>query len=198
MVIPPPLPEKVDWRIMWRRLGARWFDASLSILLAVAVMRMAGFSFQLEPDDTVSVWLLLVQFCPAMILEGILVHCFARTPGKWLMNLHLETREGGRLRLGQSMIRSTRVWVLGLGMGMGILAIVGHGIALWMIQKGGAPLWDLMTGFQVKGRVLAPLRLVFFFIALIVVWGGVVGIVWPDIAPGFEEAMKKAAEQSLK
>lgn len=195
---PPPIPQKVDWSIIWRRLGARWFDASLSVLLFVVIARVAGLSLKVEPGDEVSGWLVLVQFMPALLFEGILVHLIAQTPGKWLMGLQIKTREGSRLALGASVMRSMRIWVLGLGMGIAPLAIIGHLFALWMIKKNGVPLWDLMTGFQVNGRVLKPLRLIAFFVCFVLVWCAVIWVMWPHLEPDLQQAWEEAAERSLK
>ena len=198
LITPPPMPQRVDWGIMWRRLGARWLDVSLSMLLFVSVARVAGISLKVESGDEISGWVIIIQFVPALIFEGILTHLFAKTPGKWLMGLSVETREGGRLALGASVMRSMRVWVLGLGMAIGPLMLIGHLLALWMVRKNGAPLWDLMTGYRVKGGGISPLRIVLFFVALMLVWASIVGVMWPYIEPEWDASWNEAMERSLK
>lgn len=200
-IIPPPLPNlptPPKAEILWRRLGARWLDFSLAILFFVALLRLTGFSLDSEPDEVISGWLLLAQFVPALIFEGILIHLYGKTPGKFLMALHVQSKEGGRLSLGASVMRSMRVWVLGLGMGViPLLGILGHGLALWMIRKKGAPLWDLVTGHQVKGTSLTPLKVVMFFFFFICIWILLIWVIWPYIEPEWEKALEEAAAKSL-
>lgn len=197
-VIPPAIPLKVDWGMMWIRLGARWFDASLALLLFFCVTRIAEISLKMESGDQMSGWLVLLLFAPALIIEAILIHLFAKTPGKWLMGLHVETREGSRLPVGASVIRAMRVWVLGLGMMAGLLALIGHVFALWTVKRNGAPLWDLMTGHRVLGSHPSALRLVLYFGAFVVIWAMIFGVIWPDLEPEIEAAFEEAASQTLK
>ncbi|MDB4408661.1 RDD family protein [Akkermansiaceae bacterium] len=201
VILPPPLPNlpvPPKAEILWRRLGARWLDFSLAILFFIALLRLTGFSLNSESDEVTSGWLLLAQFVPALILEGILIHLYGQTPGKYLMALSVESKERGRLKLGASVMRSMRVWVLGLGMGViPLLGILGHGLALWMIRKKGAALWDLVPGHQVKGASLTPLKIVMFFLFFICIWGALIWVMWPYIEPEWEKAMKEAAVKSF-
>lgn len=200
-ITPPPLPDlptPPKAEILWRRLGARWLDFSLAIFFFIALLRVTGFSLDTESDEVISGWLLLAQFVPALILEGILIHLYGQTPGKFLMALHVECKDGGRLLLGASVMRSMRVWVLGLGMGViPLLGILGHGLALWMTRKKGAPLWDLVTRHQVKGSSLTAFKIVMFFLFFICIWIALIWLIWPYIEPEWEKAMKEAAAKSF-
>ena len=195
---PPPLPRQVDWGMMWRRLGARWLDYSLAIFFFFLVVRASNIP--LSPDDPseVSGWVILLQFVPALIFEGILLHYFSRTPGKWFMGLTVKNHEGVNLGLGAAVMRSMRIWVLGLGMAIPPLFFIGHVIAWWIVKRNGAPLWDLMTGFRVGGAIPSARRIVFFFMALVLIWVAIFWLRWPEMEPHFEEAMEKAQAQSLK
>lgn len=194
---PPLLPEKISITVMFRRFGARVIDFSLSLLLFAVLLRLTGFKLDPQSEEPISAWLFLAQFAPALILEGILIHLYGRTPGKILMALQVETREGSRLGLGASVTRSMRVWVLGLGMGMPHFAFIGHVVALWMMKKKGAPIWDFLTGYRVKAAELSSLRLGFFFLTVIGIWIAVVWVLWPSIGPEFEKTMEEARQRSI-
>ena len=196
IILTPP-PIKISTGVLVRRFGARVIDFSLSLLLFAVLLRFTNFKFDPQSEEPISAWFFLAQFAPALILEGILIYLYGCTPGKYFMALHVETKDGKRLGLGASVTRSIRVWVLGLGMGMPHFAFIGHAVALWMIKKKGAPIWDFLTGYRVKSTELSPLRLGFYFLVLIGIWMVVTWALWPSIAPELEKTMEEARPHLL-
>ncbi len=196
ILTPPPLPMKVSTGMLWRRLGARWFDIALYSGLILFVMRLGGHAMIPTPETPLSEWSFFAQFAPAIIFEGVLLHLFGASPGKMLLMMKVEDREGKRLALGAALMRSMRVWVLGVGMRMLPLTLLGHVISLWMVKKRGAPLWDLVTGYRVLGRPLTGLRIGVFVFCLIGLFVLNTVIVWPEFGPGFMEEWEKAKAAS--
>jgi len=196
VLTPPPLPSQISSGMLWRRLGARWFDIALYSCLLLFVMRLGGITMMTTPESQVSGWVFLAHFVPAIIFEGVLLHLFGASPGKMLLKLEVEDKDGKRLGLGAALMRSMRVWVLGVGMRMAILTLLGHGIALWMVKKKGAPLWDLVTGYRVKGEAVTGGRVAVFVSLLVGLFVLSTVIVWPEFGPLLFESIAEAKAAS--
>ena len=197
-VEPTPVPEELKVRppfLYWRRFGARWFDYMLYYLILFAVFRAGGLSILPDPEAEPSMGRVFLMMLPLVIMEGALIGALGHTPGKWLMSLRVTRPDGGLLSTGASVIRSLRVWVLGMGMEHSILLPIGHLVALWMGKKKGAPLWDLPLGHQVTGKTPLPYRLMLFFVLLIVIFVLIGVMVWPEFKPHFDEAYQDALRQ---
>ena len=78
-------------------------------------------------------------------------------------------------------------------MRMPVLTLLGHVIALWMIKKRGAPLWDLVTGYRVPGKEITGLRIGIFVAALVGLFMLSMVIIWPELEPLLMEEMAKEA-----
>ena len=193
--VPPPLPVKTDWEILWRRLGARWLDLALYSCLILFVFRLGGMKMMPDPSEQITAWVFAAHFVPAIIFEGILLHLFGLTPGKWVLRLRVEDQEGNLLSLGAAIMRSMRVWVLGVGMRMPILLLIGHLVALWMVKKRGAPLWDLVMGFRVPAAPLSAARLGFYFAVMAGIFVLNAWILWPELGPQVWPEVQKTLEE---
>jgi len=136
-------------------------------------------------------WLIVAMLVPAILMEGALVSSFGFTPGKWLLGLRVETRRRERLTTGQALIRSMRVWILGMGMMEPILMFLGHSLSLWFGLKKGALLWDLQSGFQVSNLSLTTKKVVIYWVLLIVICGAKIALVLPEVWPQVEEEMRR-------
>ena len=148
-----------------------------------------------DPGEGPSLGDVFLIMLPFVIMEGTLIGAFGHTPGKWLMSLKVSRPDGGNLSTGASVIRSLRVWVLGMGMSHPILLPIGHIIALWMGRKKGAPLWDLPMGFRVEGTKLIPGRMVTFFVLFVVIFVANVALRWSQFEPIIREAYEEAQRQ---
>jgi uncharacterized RDD family membrane protein YckC len=128
---------------------------------------------------------------PVILMEAAMVGSLGFTPGKWLLGLRVETLGGQRLSIGQALVRSMRVWVLGMGMFLFLMMIIGCSMSLWFGKKKGGMLWDLQGGFQVKGRQLTPKRIAWFWVILV----GVISInalpYLSEILAGDEQALQE-------
>lgn len=162
----------------WRRLGARWFDANLYVLLfglgaLLSTGKLPGLTIPENP------WYLVLQALPWLLIEGALIHLWGKTPGKWLLGLEVERLDATPLPLGSSVMRAIRVWILGMGMGLGLLTIIGHIAGYFIGKKKGAPLWDLASGFQVTHRPLSRQQVAVFVVLYLVVNSLFAWLFWP-------------------
>ncbi|MGJ8696219.1 MAG: RDD family protein [Verrucomicrobiaceae bacterium] len=195
---PPPLPTRMGAGEMWSRLGARWFDIWLYQFFILLILRAGGIPMLLSPDVEISGWVIAVHFVPALLVEGILLHLFGTTAGKWIFRLSLEDGKGNRLGLGASVMRSMRVWVLGVGMKQPLLIVLGHLLALWAVRKHGAPFWDLVLKYRVKMGVLSGGRIGIAVTALVLILAANVVVVWPEVKPMWDEAWNEAMARQAK
>lgn len=168
----------------WRRLGARWFDANVYLLLfGLGALLSTGKLPGLDMSE--NSWYLVLQALPWLLIEGALVHLWGKTPGKWLLGLEVERLDASPLPLGSSVMRAIRVWILGMGMGILPLTIIGHIAGYFIGKKRGAPLWDLASGFQVTHRPLSRQRVALFVLLYLIVNSLLAWLMWPV----FQEVM---------
>lgn len=193
VVEPPPIPRQMPPFLAWRRLGARFFDFTLYSLVFNGILLLLGHEMSIQPDQ--SGWILVARVVPVILMEAALVSSFGFTPGKWLLGLRVETRLKQRLSTGQAIVRSMRVWVLGMGMMELVLMFLGHCLSLWFGLKKGGMLWDLQSGFQVANRELPPKRVIFYWVAFTLVFGANIALVIPQLPPeiwqDFEEELRR-------
>ena len=190
-VEPPAVPIPPAPFLMWRRVGARWFDFLLYQLLVLIVFRIGGMPFIPNPETPPGGMSIIALLLPVIIMEGALLSSLGYTPGKWLMGFKVTNREGGVLSTGQAMMRSLRVWVLGMGMRNGLLIIFGHLFNLWIVKKRGVPLWDVVSGFRVPGTDLSMQRMVTFWILAGALFVTFWILLWPELQPFVEAEMAK-------
>ncbi|MGE9267404.1 MAG: RDD family protein [Verrucomicrobiales bacterium] len=188
---PPPVPLSWPEFQPWRRLGARWFDANLYFLLFVSghLLVMGGIPEMFSAENP---WILILHALPMILMEGALVSQWGTTPGKWLLDMRVRRFDQSLLPVGSSLMRAFRVWILGMGMGLGILMIIGHIAAFVMGKKRGAPLWDLATGYQVPGAPVTKARVALFIALYLLVNSLLAWILWPTLSE-LSATMEKAA-----
>ncbi len=186
-ITPPPIPIEMPPFLAWRRFGARVFDYFLYLLILVTVLRLAGFEPIPDQSSQGSAWFIIGALVPAILMEAALITSFGFTPGKWLMSLRVESHLGKKLSTSLALIRSMRVWVLGMGMMHPILIVLGHGVTLWFGLKRGAPLWDLHSGFRVPGSEVQSGRVLLYWVLLAAIIGAIMGLMWPELGSFLEE-----------
>jgi uncharacterized RDD family membrane protein YckC len=161
---PPPL--KSSMKYILRRFWARWFDllvyAAVWWLLMYAAGRDIGTAIR-------NLWLLLSMFIPWFALEAWLIHRFSRTPGKWLLGLSVKNEDGSNLSLKESIWRSIRVMITGVGFGWGLLSVLCQGMSWITMRRLGKPAWDYVGGHKVVAKPLNGFKVailtVLFFVA---------------------------------
>lgn len=158
----PPVPDRSERepeltpamlrqrrRMAWRRFFARQMDIMAAAALVTPVLVLLGWTdiwSLLVPSS----WLILLAPAAVWIfVESVLLHFFGATPGRWALGVRVESKDGGRPALGQSLKRSVLVWAGGLGFGLrpGHLLPIAQWLYGWrMMQMRGRTLWDHSAG----------------------------------------------------
>lgn len=187
-VMPPPLPEEMRGPVakptFVRRFWARWFDLIGFTALWWFALWLAGRDIR---GILNSGWIMLFQLVPWFMLEAWLIHRWGRTPGKWLLGIHVLNDDGSLLSLAESTRRAVRVMFLGVGLGWGAVALVCQAMSWFFARKLGRPLWDQAGGHRVDKDSMAPVKVLVFVGAF---WG-LMMLQWAVVSPF-------VVEQSIK
>ncbi|MFK7850189.1 MAG: RDD family protein [Akkermansiaceae bacterium] len=172
VVQPPKLPEEYVDRFnttnpdsrqkkpkkhLARRFWARWMDlfiySAIWWLSMYAVGRDIGAAIR-------NPWLQLSVYVPWFALEAWLIQRFGTTPGKWLMGIRVRNEDGSLLNFRQSVWRSLRVMITGIGFGWGLLTILCQGMSWFTTRRIGKPIWDFLGAHQVEAKPLNPFKVI--------------------------------------
>ncbi|MEP2775990.1 MAG: RDD family protein [Luteolibacter sp.] len=169
MATPPPLPkgsptpegnpldDQVKGRVyLMRRFWARWMDLFVYGSLWWLALYFGGRDVGAA---SLNPWLMLVMYIPWFVLEAWLIHRFGTTPGKWLMGLSVSNDDGSLLSLKQSIWRSLRVLVTGIGFGWRWLSPLCQTMSWFTARRIGKPVWDFLGGHKVTATELNPFKL---------------------------------------
>ncbi len=145
-----------------RRFVARMFDVTLFIMVVAMVRVMQGFN----PYEVLEPTQQFLYHIPYVLIDALMIHVYGTTIGKKLFGITLRTAEGGKLGLGESLLRSARVWVLGLGM---FIIMPLSLLFSWIISRRlGRYLWDIPKNYQVEVKPIGRFSIV---IALTMIFG---------------------------
>lgn len=151
-----PLPVKP---LYLRRFWARWFDLSLYSGVWWLAMWAAGQDIDAALRNG---WVMFFQYVPWFVLEALLLHHHATTPGKWLLGLRVVNLDASRLDLAASTRRSVRVLFTGIGFGWGLLAVFCQAMSYVVARHLGNTLWDQSGGHRVLSAPVPPKRIASF------------------------------------
>ncbi len=150
--IPTPPPAPTENLHLARRFWARWLDLQLYIaawwLFLYFTNRDVGAIFA-------NPWMLLVQLLPWLPIEAMLIHHHGTTPGKWLLGIRVRNDDGSPLSGRQSIVRTLRVLVAGIGLNWGVISPLCQAVSFWLARRLGRSLWDHMGGHRVE---FTPIR----------------------------------------
>lgn len=153
---PPPLPMPA---FIFRRFLARWFDLHLYSAIWWLTLSLSGRDIKMLMGDP---WLATLHYIPWFALEAFLIHRFATTPGKWLLDLSVRNPDGHRLNLTESIRRASRVMFFGIGLGWYLLSLICQVMAFITTRKFGKSLWDQSGGHLVIGRTFHAAKVICF------------------------------------
>ena len=184
---PPPLPPPTFYR---RRFWARWFDLSLYAGFWWLGLWAAGRDIG---SALLNPWVMFLQYIPWFVLETLLLHHLATTPGKWLLGLQVTNNDGSRLDLSAATRRSLRVMFTGIGFGWGLLAVFCQALSLFTARRLGTTLWDHAGGHRVTAGPLDPFRV----IALVFLFFGTLQLQMIVISPYISAPMLEMMGESF-
>lgn len=163
--------------IAGKRLLARYLDLmSIGLLAAVILLTLLGDTIawpqQLMdnsgvPDTGLLLWLAFVSMLP---LEAVLIATFGTTPGKSLLGLRVESRDGAKPAFAQAWARAFGVFARGCAFGIPLLSQVAMLVAGGQTLKTGTAPWDEAQGLRVRGQPVGGGNWKFIIIAAIVLW----------------------------
>ncbi|HSR49982.1 MAG TPA: RDD family protein [Acidobacteriota bacterium] len=144
----------------WVRYFARWFDFTTAGLFV-------GFAagLFLPPAVSESNILLGIVFLFAWsVVEAGLLSTWGWTPGKWLLNVRVRDRDGGKISFGKGLRRMGWVSVLGVGLGIHILAL---GTLIWSyfhLKEHGDAKWDRALAIDTEHREIPGWKVALFVV----------------------------------
>jgi hypothetical protein len=149
-----------------RRFFARWFDMLLWSSSYTCAIHLSGGNLK---ELMMNFWFNYIMMCVWIILEAAMLHAWGTTPGKALLGLSVARVDGERLPVGISLLRSIRVYLMGMGMSHPLLLPLCHGFSWWFVRKYGAALWDGASGIRITMKPIRALRWVWYAMAVFMI-----------------------------
>lgn len=172
-VEPPSIPEKPK---IIRRFWARWLDINVYVAIWWLILYYSGRDIGAIFSNQ---WIILSQYVPWFVIEILLIHYFATTPGKWLLGLRVVNADGSNLSLTESTRRALRVYVLGIGLGWSIVTIFCQGLSAFTTRRLGNPLWDHLGQHRVRSKPFAVWRILLVIMLFFAAIQGQMAVIFP-------------------
>ena len=132
----------------WLRFMARMLDVAIFLPLTALMILLLPKS-QLLPDMVYAIMMIGL----AIFMEALFIIFLAATPGKLLLGMRLLRHDGSHLSLGQALIRTALLWVMGLGLFLSWAVSLAF---LWasyrLLRNQGTTFWDHQEEYQVVAR----------------------------------------------
>lgn len=162
---PPPLPKESQGAsgqegaepFLLRRFFARWMDLFVYAAFWWLALYLGGRDIGVA---WMNPWLMLVMYIPWFATEAWMIQRLGFTPGKWLMGLSVKNEDGSLLTLKESIWRSLRVLVTGIGFGWQWLSPLCQLMSWFTARRIGKPVWDYLGGHKVEAKELNPFKLI--------------------------------------
>lgn len=163
----PALPAAGAWRRLLARLFDMWWEIltiAIVSIFAMAALSNAFLAWAVSPGGA---QMLALVFIPlAFILDAALLARFGATPGKAMLGLRVQTRDGERLTWGQATRRNFALWLAGLALTIPLLTLLTMGRQGWRVARGRPASYD-EGRYQVLAQPLGwARRLAFAVLAL--------------------------------
>jgi uncharacterized RDD family membrane protein YckC len=128
----------------WARYIARFIDIALFSFIFVLILSNIAPEFIVlyffNLNDTFSTIIILFVW---IIVESIFLSTFGATFGKWLLKINLSKKSNNKkLSFMESLNRSIKVWLKGLGAGLPIVTLFTQITAYNTLTSKGETSWD--------------------------------------------------------
>ncbi|OYQ34483.1 hypothetical protein CHU95_10655 [Niveispirillum lacus] len=142
--LPVPDPDAPRPAHPVRRLLAQGVDQLFGNMVASLLVTAAGLhQSELTLGSRADTFITTFSFIFfALLLQAFQLAFFGTTPGKRLLGLRVERADGTRPGLGTMLRRQLRLWVLGLGFGLHLLAPFTMAMAYRRLVQGQRTVWD--------------------------------------------------------
>ncbi len=155
----------------WVRFWARLLDIadfSLFVALGLHVAKpLVALPGVAERSAITGLMLLLAW----VLFEAMLLVTWGTTPGKWLLRIKIERRDGATVDFSDALRRSFAVWLRGLGCGLPLISLFTMVIAWDRLRENGQTSWDRDGGFVVSHDDIGVLRSIAATIAFLGISG---------------------------
>lgn len=91
-------------------------------------------------------------------LDAILLSSIGNTPGRWIFGISVRKNGGEKLVFSEAMERATKVALLGMGLGIPIVAFFTQYSSYKQLTKNGVSTWDRDIGSVVTHTEWGALR----------------------------------------
>jgi uncharacterized RDD family membrane protein YckC len=102
-------------------------------------------------------------------VESLLIGYLGTTPGKWLMNIHVNDSTGGRLSSGKSLKRAALMFLRGLALGVPLVWLGTMAFSSRYLQRNGFTTWDRDSGSRLTFGPIGAARII-IIIAVAAAW----------------------------
>lgn len=162
----------------WLRYLARNIDFTvytLAILLFIVVARfILGFlGMDISFLGDIPGILLAVLYVGLLIsMEVFALHHYSTTPGKYFLNIRLQKSDNNYISYNDALMRTIKVWLKGLGMGIPFVNIITQINAYTDLQEKGMTSWDKEGEFSINFGELETwwIAVAIFIVAIVHVW----------------------------
>lgn len=151
----------------WIRYWARTFD---TVVFVIVFGIGLGFLLPqlLEIHDTVFNIIALVAMA---FYEAACLSIFSTTPGKALFRIRICRRDGTPPGFGMALLRSLRVFIKGVGLGIPLVALITQIVGYQTLNRDGITSWDKQGDLIVAHREIPTWLGVVIILAFIGVLG---------------------------
>ena len=139
----PALPAAGAWRRLFARLFDMWWEILAIAFVSIFVMAAISSTFLAWAASPGGAQMLALIFIPlAFVLDAALLARFGVTPGKAMLGLRVQTRDGERLTWGQATRRNFALWLAGLALTIPLLTLLTLGRQGWRVARGQPASYD--------------------------------------------------------
>ena len=151
----------------WIRYWARTFD---TVVFVIVFGFTLGFLLPqiLEIHDTV---FNMIALAAMAFYEAACLSIFSTTPGKALFRIRICRRDGTPPSFGMALLRSFRVFIKGVGLGIPLIALITQIVGYQTLNRDGITSWDKQADLIVTHREIPTWLGVVIFLAFIGILG---------------------------
>tara|TARA_B100001057_G_C22744162_1_gene909073 strand:+ start:613 stop:1353 length:741 start_codon:yes stop_codon:yes gene_type:complete len=171
---PPPLPvfgnengiksEQTCSQVRpWVRYWARLIDILILAFFLGGILGILYPSVLEISENLLGVLMLLIY----VFIEPAMVASWGATPGKAIFKIRVRKSDGTNLNYNEALVRSFKVYILGLGLGLPIVSLITNIFAYVRLTKEGITSWDEQGNFKVTHQIIGVWPIIFIFLLFI-------------------------------
>ena len=145
----------------WFRFWARAIDIELNAFLFYLLISF--FGLEINFDNPKLVFGYAIIFVTGYVfVEPLFLTIFGTTLGKSILNINLQKIDGSKLTYYDTLVRSTRVFYIGQGLGIPLINFITNFFAYRRLINKSKTSWDEEGSFQVTHQLIGIPRIALF------------------------------------